>query len=35
MTEVRCPSCKKLVGKVNGTYSIQCPRCKTKVEGKT
>ena len=25
--EVRCRKCNKLLGYINGTYEIKCPRC--------
>lgn len=33
MTEIRCPKCNKLVGKVSGGFEIVCPRCKAVVKG--
>ncbi|HBV95792.1 MAG TPA: hypothetical protein DEF36_01905 [Desulfotomaculum sp.] len=29
MQEVRCTHCGKLLGLIEGTYKIKCPRCKT------
>ena len=29
MEIVRCTNCNKLLGKVEGSYEIKCPRCKT------
>jgi HK97 family phage portal protein len=31
LTELHCPKCRKLVGKVNGGAEIMCPRCRTMV----
>lgn len=27
LKEVRCESCKKLLGKINGYAEIKCPKC--------
>lgn len=33
MTEVRCPDCNRLLGKVAGSFEIRCPRCKALAKG--
>lgn len=32
LDEVRCPGCKRMLGKINGQAQIKCPKCKSMVE---
>lgn len=35
MKEIRCPNCKKLLGKIDGEFEIKCSRCSCVNRGST